>query len=121
MGEMVHVLFYDRPEVSVHHGGAGPLILPELRADLRGNRYGDAVKRTPAEFRHSQFMAGIKKREEQGDDHGINLLLIEKVNDFEDGILIKRHHHLAFTIHSFCDPFSQVPGHKRRQIGRAHV
>ena len=46
MSEMVHVLFYDRPEVSVHHGGAGPLVLPELRADLRGNRYRDAVKRT---------------------------------------------------------------------------
>jgi len=47
--------------------------------------------REPAEFRHSHFMSGIKKGEEQGDDHSLDVPLPEVINDAENGVLIQRH------------------------------
>jgi len=66
-------------------------------------------------------MSGIKKGEEQGDDHSLDVPLPEVINDAENGVLIQRHDDPAVLVDSFEDPFSQVPRHQRRRVIRTKI
>jgi len=108
---------HDRPDVGVDHRGAGALVLPDLRQDVRGQaEVGVSIQLLAQHLRRAPLVRRIGIGVQQADRDRFDALLPQPLGDLARLGFVERLLHLTTRAEPLGEFVAQAPWHQRRRL-----